>query len=51
VAQHAAACRADDLRQGMMSTCSVVSDPGASCRAGVCTLNPQGVTAPGQGSK
>lgn len=48
VAQHAATRRADDLRQGMMSTCSVVSDPGASCRASVCTLNPQAVTAPGQ---
>lgn len=52
VTQHATARRADDQRQGMMSTCSVVSDPGASCRAGVCTLNPQTVASPGQpGSK
>jgi hypothetical protein len=41
VAQHAAARRADDKRQGMMSTCSMVSDPGASCRAGVCVLSPR----------
>lgn len=40
VAQHAAARRADDARAAMMSTCSVVADPGASCRAGQCTLNP-----------
>lgn len=48
VAQHAAARRENDRRQGMMSTCSVVSDPGASCRAGICTLNPQSVASPGQ---
>ena len=42
--QHAAARRADDKRAGMMSTCSVVSDPGASCRAGVCVLNPRGIS-------
>jgi len=48
VAQHSAARREDDQRKGMMSTCSVVSDPGASCRAGVCTLNPQSVINPGQ---
>lgn len=40
VDQHAAARRAADARAGMMSTCSVVSDPGATCRANVCTLNP-----------
>ena len=40
VDQHAAARRAEDARQAMMSTCSMVSDPGASCRAGLCTLNP-----------
>lgn len=44
VAQHTAARRADDEREQMMSTCSLVSDPGASCRAGQCTINP---TAPG----
>lgn len=40
VAQHAAARRADDKREHMMSTCSMISDPGASCRAGVCVVNP-----------
>ncbi|MHA4869352.1 hypothetical protein ACXZ1M_16795 [Duganella sp. PWIR1] len=41
VEQHSAARRAEDKRLGMMSTCSIVSDPGASCRAGTCTLNPR----------
>jgi hypothetical protein len=40
VEQHSAVRRADDERAQMMSTCSMVSDPGASCRAGRCTLNP-----------
>lgn len=44
VEQHTAARRADDEREQMMSTCSLVSDPGASCRAGQCTINP---TSPG----
>ena len=44
IEQHAAARRADDEREQMMSTCSMVSDPGASCRAGQCTIN---ATAPG----
>lgn len=39
VARHAAMRRAEDQRDAMMSTCSVVSDPGASCRASRCTLN------------
>jgi len=39
VRQHSAARRADDARAAMMSTCSVVSDPGAVCRAGRCVLN------------
>ncbi|WP_229210701.1 hypothetical protein [Duganella sp. CF517] len=47
IEQHAAARRADDQREQMMSTCSLVSDPGASCRAGRCTINP---TAPGSGT-
>jgi hypothetical protein len=50
VAQHSAARRAEDQRQGMMSTCSMINDPGASCRAGVCTLNPQSLSSPGQPS-
>lgn len=44
VARHAAARREEDLRDGMMSTCSVVSDPGATCEAGRCVLR-----APGPG--
>jgi hypothetical protein len=39
VSQHSAARRADDKREGMMSTCSLVSDPGAVCRANRCTLD------------
>jgi hypothetical protein len=46
VEQHAAARRADDQRQGMMSTCSIVSDPGAS-RANVCVINERSVMPPG----
>jgi hypothetical protein len=40
VARHAAARRAEDLRDRMMSTCSYVSDPGATCQAGRCMLRP-----------
>ncbi|MYM21070.1 hypothetical protein GTP46_00200 [Duganella sp. FT135W] len=46
VEQHSAARRADDKKQGIMSTCSVVSDPGASCRAGVCVLNERSLVPP-----
>lgn len=45
VDRHAAARRAEDAREAVMSTCSMVADPGASCRAGRCTLNP--ANAPG----
>jgi hypothetical protein len=38
VAEHAAARRAEDTKNGMMSTCSVVPDPGATCSAGQCVL-------------
>lgn len=48
VAQHSAARRDEDQRRGMMSTCSVISDPGATCRAGVCTLNPRSSFGSGQ---
>lgn len=45
VAEHADARRAADAKAGMMSTCSVVTDPGAMCRSGQCTLrNPVGWT-------
>ena len=50
--QHAAARRADDEREQMMSTCSMVSDPGASCRAGQCVTNaisPGNTTDPRRG--
>ena len=39
VNRHSAARRADDVRESMMSTCSLVSDPGAVCRANRCVLN------------
>jgi hypothetical protein len=29
-----------------MSTCIAISDPGASCRAGQCTLNTRTLTIP-----
>jgi hypothetical protein len=38
VAEHAAARRAEDVKNGVMSTCSVVQDPGAMCSAGHCVL-------------
>lgn len=38
VAEHAAARQAEDTKQGLMSTCSVVPDPGATCAAGQCVL-------------
>lgn len=46
VAEHAAARSAEDTKAGMMSTCSVVPDPGATCAAGHCTLRPAN-TGPG----
>ena len=45
--QHSAARRADDAREHMMSTCSLISDPGAACRAGRCVLNPVNRASPG----
>lgn len=46
VAEHAAARRAEDAKAGLMSTCSVVPDPGAACVAGQCVLQS---AAPGAG--
>jgi len=46
VEQHAVARRADDAREHMMSTCSVISDPGASCKAGQCVLNSRSLLNP-----
>jgi hypothetical protein len=48
VEQHAAARRADDKRLGMMSTCSIVSDPGATCSAGSCVVNERSLIPPGR---
>ena len=42
--QHAAAQRAEQQRRGIVSTCSVVTDPGARCVAQRCQLN--GAVAP-----
>lgn len=42
VAEHAAARSAEDTKKGMMSTCSVVPDPGATCAAGHCVLRAAG---------
>ncbi|MBT9492829.1 MAG: hypothetical protein IV107_10885 [Paucibacter sp.] len=39
VEQHAAARRAENLASNMMSDCRLVTDPGASCQAGRCSLN------------
>ncbi len=36
---HSAARRADNNSQGIMSTCMAISDPGAVCRVGICTLS------------
>jgi hypothetical protein len=36
----AEARRSEQQASGMMSTCSVLADPGARCRAGVCELQP-----------
>ncbi|KQQ32933.1 hypothetical protein ASF61_12620 [Duganella sp. Leaf126] len=41
VARHAAARRADNVREAVMSTCSMVSPPGASCQANRCVLGPK----------
>ncbi len=40
VEQHAAARKAENEASGMMSDCRLVTDPGASCQAGRCTLLP-----------
>jgi hypothetical protein len=37
-ARHTALRRAENARSGMLSTCSVTPDPGATCRAGRCVL-------------
>ena len=42
-AEVAAQRRAEDAQAGRMSTCSVTPDPGATCQAGRCVLQPRGV--------
>lgn len=46
VEKHAAARRDEDNKQGIMSTCTVMRDPGASCRANRCALNSPATVAP-----
>ena len=43
---HSSARRADNNSQGTMSTCLAISDPGAVCRAGTCTVNAREVGPP-----
>ena len=45
-AQHAESRVLADKKAGMMSTCSVVQDPGATCSAGRCVLLKGGGGAP-----
>lgn len=41
VAQHALARKMEQERDGMVSDCMVVANPGAACVAGLCTLLPR----------
>ena len=43
VAAHAAARQAENLRSDMRSTCALEPDPGATCQAARCVLNPRGL--------
>lgn len=45
-AQYADASRRDNERAGLMSTCNIVSDPGATCQAGRCVPQPASSGAP-----
>jgi hypothetical protein len=38
--QYTDASRRDNEREGLMSTCNIVPDPGATCQAGRCVLHP-----------
>ena len=44
-ARHAARRRADVAASGMMSTCEIITDPGATCVKGACQLR-SGVNDP-----
>ena len=50
VEQHAAARRDEDARAGLMSTCQLTPDPGATCRAGRCELRTPPTGQPGGGA-
>jgi hypothetical protein len=43
VLRHAERRRAENVAAGLASNCMMVTDPGASCRAGRCSLNPPGM--------
>lgn len=43
VQAHAEASRKQQQADGMMSTCSIVTDPGATCQAGRCVLQKSGL--------
>lgn len=43
VARQAAASKDENLRSDMRSNCALEPDPGASCQAGRCVLNPRGL--------
>ncbi|NRR30723.1 hypothetical protein HSX11_11065 [Oxalobacteraceae bacterium] len=42
-ASHTAARQRENARDGAMSTCSMLLDPGATCRAGQCVLLPPAI--------
>lgn len=42
VAQHAAARKAENVRNGVFSTCVFETNPGARCQGARCTLGPRG---------
>ncbi len=45
VEQHAAARKDENLRSDMQSDCAFVTNPGASCKTGRCTLLPRGFSS------
>lgn len=45
IAAHAQARKDENATSGMVSDCRMVTDPGASCQAGRCVLQPQGAGA------
>ena len=43
VAAHTAARQVENLRSDMRTNCALEIDPGASCQAGRCVINPRGL--------